>query len=489
MTNKIEKYKYIMSIIIPIYNGENYIDDSVNSILKQTLGFKKNIEIILIDDGSTDNSGKKCQNYVKKYPNNIIYIKQENKGVSAARNQGIAITKGKYTMFLDVDDKLEKNTLKKVYEFFLKHENEIDVVACRQKYFEAACGYTSLDYKFIKGTKIVDIYKYPSYIQASVTSSVFLSKAIKNRLFDTRLKYGEDSKFLNEVILEKEKYGILREAIHLYRKRKDESSVTQVKVKPLTRYLGNLELYYEYFYDLSEKKYGKILPYIQYLIMNAIKYRVIEELPNIFTKEEKERYISGIINIIKKTDDDIILDLKKCAFNTKLYLLKLKYDNKIKITYKNGNIYIDKKDISKSQKLNNLYIEDIKIEKETCIIKGYVTANLYQKNINLKIKTNQKTNNITLDKEIITKSFIQENIMKEITFQTKIKLNKDLTKCSFYVDETPVSIIPTKNVNKLKDQLILINNKIITKKQNTLTIKTKKILRIIKIKLQNIKNK
>ncbi len=93
MTDKI-------SIIVPVYNVEKYLKECIESILSQTY---KNIEIILIDDGSTDNSGKICDEYLKK-DSRVKVIHKENGGLSDARNTGIEIASGKYIGFVDSDD-------------------------------------------------------------------------------------------------------------------------------------------------------------------------------------------------------------------------------------------------------------------------------------------------------------------------------------------------------------------------------------------------
>lgn len=90
----------LISVVIPIYNVENYIDKCIETVIKQTY---KNIEIILVDDGSTDNSGYKCEEWKKK-DNRIVVLHKENGGLSSARNAGIDVAKGKYISFIDSDD-------------------------------------------------------------------------------------------------------------------------------------------------------------------------------------------------------------------------------------------------------------------------------------------------------------------------------------------------------------------------------------------------
>ena len=95
-----ETKKTLISIIVPVYNTEKYIERCLDSIMKQDY---PNFEVILVNDGSTDESGIIIQKYKEKYKN-ISYIKQENKGVGAARNAGIKVAKGDYISFVDSDD-------------------------------------------------------------------------------------------------------------------------------------------------------------------------------------------------------------------------------------------------------------------------------------------------------------------------------------------------------------------------------------------------
>ena len=95
-----EETRNKISIIIPVYNVSDFIDECIQSLLKQTY---KNYEIILVDDGSTDDSGFKCDGYAQKYAN-IKIIHQINSGVSYARNVGISKSTGDYIVFVDPDD-------------------------------------------------------------------------------------------------------------------------------------------------------------------------------------------------------------------------------------------------------------------------------------------------------------------------------------------------------------------------------------------------
>lgn len=113
--------KIRISIIIPVYNTEKYLERCLKSVENQTL---RELEVIVIDDGSTDNSILIEKKYENKFEN-FILIKQKNSGQSAARNRGIDIAKGKYIYFLDSDDSLKNNALEIMYNLIEKNKTEI----------------------------------------------------------------------------------------------------------------------------------------------------------------------------------------------------------------------------------------------------------------------------------------------------------------------------------------------------------------------------
>ena len=114
-----------VSVIVPVYNVEKYLEKCLNSLVNQTL---ENIEIIIVNDGTKDNSEEIIKKFIEKYPQKIVYLKKENGGLSDARNFGIPYAKGEYIAFLDSDDYVEKDIYKEMYEL-AKKENS-DMVEC-----------------------------------------------------------------------------------------------------------------------------------------------------------------------------------------------------------------------------------------------------------------------------------------------------------------------------------------------------------------------
>ena len=125
-----QEHKYLFSVIMPIYNVEDYVEEAILSLVNQTIGFDK-IQLIMINDGSPDNSEAICLKYKEMYPDNIVYQKIPNGGVSNARNTAFQYVDAKYLTFLDPDDKWEESSFENAYRFFEEHYDEIDVLASR----------------------------------------------------------------------------------------------------------------------------------------------------------------------------------------------------------------------------------------------------------------------------------------------------------------------------------------------------------------------
>ena len=336
------EYKYKFTVIIPIYNVEKYLEETINSVVNQTIGFKDNIQMVLVNDGSPDNSEKICLKYKEMYPNNVVYVKQENAGVSAARNNGMNYIEGKYVNFLDSDDKWDLDVFEKAYEMFESHKS-IDVIGVRQKFFEARDDYSYLDYKF-KDDTIIDIFEEYDCIQLSVTSGFIRAAALVGKQFDTRIKYSEDAKLLYEVILEKEHYGIISSSNHNYRKRYGGDSAIQKSHTDLSWYFDTTELSYKYVFDLSKKKYGYVIPFCQYYVMYDLQWRLIKESIHVLNDEQEKRYLEIIKELLQDIDDEIIMKQRRLFRERIVYFWSLKhgYDvrkdfkyDKCKIKYKN----------------------------------------------------------------------------------------------------------------------------------------------------------
>lgn len=319
-------YKYKISIIIPFFNSECYLEEVIDSVINQTIGFE-NIQLILVNDGSTDNSEEICNKYKEKY-SNILYLKKGNGGVSSARNKGLEYVEGKYVNFIDSDDIWEKDALLLMYAFMEQNYEHVDFVSARIRNFEANNDYHYLDYKFEK-TRVINVEKEPDMLIFHVASSLFKNEIIKNMKFDTRLKIGEDCLFINSIVLNKLKYGVNREAVYNYRKRKVANSAIQNIFKSKSWYFDTPVYLWNELINKSNLKYNKIIKYIQYVLIYELKWRINCQYVILDYLEIKEhlRLIKDTINYI---DNDVIESYRLLDTCEKKILSKIKEENRNK---------------------------------------------------------------------------------------------------------------------------------------------------------------
>ena len=210
--------EYKFSVVMAVYNVKLYLREAIESLIAQDIGFE-HIQLILTDDGSTDSSGAICDEYASRYPENILVIHKENGGVSSARNAGLERASGRYINFMDSDDLIEKNVFSEVYRFFKTCEEETDIISVPILFFESKTGDHMLNYKFADGTRVIDLAQEWSAIQLHVNSAFFVKESLDGITFDTRLRYTEDSHFIQRVLLNKQKIGVVSTANYLYRVR------------------------------------------------------------------------------------------------------------------------------------------------------------------------------------------------------------------------------------------------------------------------------
>ncbi len=309
-----------ISVVIPVYKAYDYLAKCLDSVINQSLSFEDNIELILINDGSPDNSEEICLSYQKMYSDNIIYLKQENKGVSSARNNGIKNAHGKYIMFLDSDDYLASNTIEALVTFFDEHYDEVDLVTYPLYYDVYGKIKKHKRYDVYNGiTGIYDVNATP-YVNQS-TINVVVKNEENNQLFDTHMLLQEDQNYCTEMIMKKGKIGFVNEAIYYYRKY--DASVSMSRNNPFYCF-EDIMNYNEGL--LKKYNHNGIPRYIQSLVSNTVKWRVNEDkiYPYHYHHQEYEKAVRRIKKILDQIDVDIIAHMPNTSLLVKTYLLSLK---------------------------------------------------------------------------------------------------------------------------------------------------------------------
>lgn len=300
-------YPYYFSIIMAVYNTEEFISESIESILHQTID-SEYVEIILINDESTDNSSKICEQYAEKYPHNITLINKKNGGVSSARNLGIKKARGKILNFLDSDDLLTPLTLKNVFEF-MKKNSKVDVSSIGLEFFDAKTGEHPLNYKFDPYlNRICDLRIEYKNIQANISSAFIRREAIGDLRLDENLKYGEDGKFVHQILMNNPYIGLMNksENLYMYRRRNNGTSAIQTNRTNKSWYIDTLKHYHKVILEKKEKSTA----YSKYLVMYDFQWRlkVNPRDYDVLSEEEIIEYKKLILTLLSYIDDEFIYE-------------------------------------------------------------------------------------------------------------------------------------------------------------------------------------
>ena len=251
-----------VSVIVPVYNVEKYVEKCIKSLVDQTL---QEIEIIAVDDGSKDGSKSIVNNYIKKYPDKIKYLYKENGGLSSARNFGIPYANGEYIAFLDSDDYVEPTMYEEMYK--LAKKDNADMVECdfiweypnKQKY----------DYGVVYNRKKEAIEK---------ARVVAWNKLIKREIIENEkiefpfgLRY-EDVEFFYKLVPRLNKISFMKKYFIHYVQRENSIANTQnTKTKDIFKVLNNVIEFYKNKGYYEEYKEELEYTYLRLLLCSSLK--------------------------------------------------------------------------------------------------------------------------------------------------------------------------------------------------------------------------
>lgn len=369
---------FVFSVLMPIYNVEKYLAEAIDSLINQSIGFEENIELLIVDDGSPDNSKGIALKYQEKYPDNIKIFSKSNGGQASAFNYGLKYLNGKYVSFLDSDDKISPNAFEEAYNFFEKYEEEVDVVSIPMMYFENQTGPHALNYKF-DSTRVIDLNKEPYYPQLSLSSSFIKREALEGFEFNTVLPHGDDALVLNKILLNRKKLGVLDSCTYFYRRRENNTSKINVAYQKKEFYNYLLKNLYINLIDYSKEKEGHVPEFIQYMMAYNLQWlHKVSDFPDYFTKDEINEFWEIFYDILSYVDDSVINDthiIKKGFARDFLMYVKNKrefhidtVDNQSEIYLKSGEYTINKLHD------HRFYVDSIRIKDGILRIDGLFTS-------------------------------------------------------------------------------------------------------------------
>lgn len=221
--------KKTVSIVIPVYNAEKYVDKLLKDFMAQNL---EKVEIILIDDGSKDNSFHICSEYAKK-SESIVVVHQENQGASAARNKGIQLAQGNYIVFVDSDDSISPNYVENVCSICEKEQADLIQF---DSYIKKAEEINIREFKLKEGyARLEDYYYYVLNQEVNEPwDKAYKAEIIHNHdiVFDTNMTIGEDISLTLEFLRYVKKVYVHHSANYYY-ERNDAGICANAKLKHL----------------------------------------------------------------------------------------------------------------------------------------------------------------------------------------------------------------------------------------------------------------
>lgn len=281
---------YKISIIIPIYNAEKYLKKLVESIIHQTMNFKE-IQVIMVDDLSTDNSTKIMDEYSKKYENFVsIKLNKNHKIAGTARNEGIKIAKGKYLMFADADDFFTKDACETMYNEMEKKNADF-----------ITANYINTDENGrVWDVPIFDLEKYKDF-KLSITdydkSFFILNSSVCNKIFrksfvlENDIKFlegvpGEDAYFTTSCFMKSKNVYYISKIIYCYRQRKKNNKTKSVSFYCSKDYFDRINRSYRAIYENFKKNgFIRFYRYTYAKNMSYMLYKFIDS--TLMTDEER----------------------------------------------------------------------------------------------------------------------------------------------------------------------------------------------------------
>lgn len=374
-TNK----EFEFSIIMATYNSQRYLCESIDSIIKQNIGFENNVQLILVDDGSTDNSNEICLMYQKEYPNNIVLISKDNEGPASARNEGLKYASGKYINFLDSDDILSLNSLKDVRKFFIKNK-EIDVVAIPMEIFDGEEKEHDLNFKFEKN-KVIDLKKEFNSPQLHISSSFLRKESLNNYKFETNLINMEGALLINKIILNKQKYGVIKSPQYFFRKRPDNSSIMDISPKSKRAFTEKIKNFYLNLIEFSFSTKGSVPKFIKYLILYDLNDMVkSKNFRNIFdTESEIDEFWKYFLEVLSYMDEELINNHEFIDNDIKSFLIFLKNNDFHIIERPKRNKLFLKSNEYIINKLHNhkIRFDIVELKNNKLLLSGLFVSNCY----------------------------------------------------------------------------------------------------------------
>lgn len=358
----------MITILIPLYNSAKDIERLIPSMYP----LETDCEILLINDGSTDNTAEVCKKLAAKY-SEIVFIDKPHSGVSGTRNVGLRAARGKYILFLDADDKLSKGSVKALADFFDTLPENVDLLTYPiETHYRGHILAPHFRYQTLTGSGVYDLNIHP-YIGQTTMNIVVRNRFENNILFDENMTFNEDQKYCCDVMKRSLKMGYCTDAKYIYNRSENSSS---------GRISGACYIFEQamkMFEDIF-RDYDYVPAAFQGLYINDLAWKLRSNILYPYHYDEKsfEFAVERIKALLTKVDPAVILNHPDINFYHKFYWLSMKPNADVKPFFESGRfgLKLNGAVIYSRQKIE-IAVVRIRLDNGNFIFRGFLKSPVF----------------------------------------------------------------------------------------------------------------
>lgn len=360
--------RYMLSLIVPVFNAANDIEPLVS----QLLPLEAKGEVLLINDGSSDDTAKICKRLEQQYTE-INFIDKPHTGVSDTRNTGIIAAKGKYILFLDADDRLAKGSVKSLVDFAEQCGEAVDLITYPiETYYKGKLLRPHFRYETMQCSGIYDLNLFP-YIGQTTMNIMVRNRFEENILFDTLMSFSEDQKYCCDVLKEKLRIGFCADAKYIYYRSETSSS---------GRINGACYIFEQSMrmFENLFSEYETVPSAFQGLYINDLAWKLCSNIlyPYEYDPDSFEFAMSRIKALLVKVDPQVIIFHPAIDFFHKSYWLSLKPNANMKSFFRKDEFGIELNgQLVCLEKKCEIVVIRIRIDNNRLIFRGFLKSTVF----------------------------------------------------------------------------------------------------------------
>lgn len=351
-----------VSVVMAIHDVETELSRVLNGLIKQNIYFESHVQLILVDDGSTDNSGTICDEYAARYPENIVVLHQEHQGVAAARNAGLEVARGELLYFLDPDDKIPSTTLLRVKEFARVH-NDVDVITVPGQFYGSSKDAFPVNAKCAKKDVVIDLQDNPMLLQTICATTFIRREALGSLRFGALPIAFEEACLILDVLMKNSRVGAVKNAKVKCHSRKSSAewiasckgecafyaipeAIQQRLIVPCFERVPLLECEEEtseHVEEIPRIVQCYVTQYLQWMIKSFTNIDVSVGL----SQAECVAFTESLTSLFQYAGDNVILTTDGVAIEDRLLYLRKKYQKDLQVIHHGNNAVLTIEDVAK----------------------------------------------------------------------------------------------------------------------------------------------